>query len=324
MPNTEHNETGTIFVIACILLSIWGVVFVQAIRVKDLSPVATTNPTSTDASVSSISYPWVTYFPVAMVQPSPSPTSSEFPWIQAQSALLFDFSQDTPLLAYRASLVYPIASITKLMTGLLVSEQYGVNASTTLVVEGEDLAVEYPSKILVAGDELRISEAVRILLIGSDNSVAHLLARHTASTTDAFVRRMNVRAYSFGMTNTRFVDPIGFSGNVSTAFDLVSFIAYVLGHNSELLRISSYPSLTLILGSGKAVTIQNTNILADKIPGFIGGKTGFLDEAGGSLVSVFKIRDKVLATVILGSPDRFGDTTQLIQWYLKQPLQGIE
>jgi D-alanyl-D-alanine carboxypeptidase len=243
------------------------------------------------------------------------------PLVQAQSALLYDLTHDQPILAHRASEPYSLASITKLMTALLVAEHYGgINDSASLVVSFEDLAVESPSKVLLTGDLLRVSEAIRILLVGSDNSAANLLARSVASTTNEFVRQMNVRAYSLGMTQTKFTDPIGFAGNLSTTMDLVVLTEYLLGHYPDLLRLTTYPSLTLILESGKSMAIQNTNILADKIPGVIGGKTGFLEETGGSLVTVFKIRGTVLATVVLGSPDRFGDTTQLIQWYLKNDL----
>ena len=318
MFKTPDRDTGSIFVVACILFCVWGVVFIQALPIqRELTAPELFSAVSLPAS--SVIYPLVTYVPVPLERPSPSPLSIAIPSIQARSALLFDISANSSVFAYQASAVSAVGSVTKLMTALVVSEHYGVDDQGMITISAEDMAVEYPSKIIAPGDQLRVSEAIRILLLGSDNSVALALARAVASSTQNFVGQMNIRAYSLGMVNSSFADPVGFLGNVSSPLDLAVLMRYLVNHRPDLLQISSYPYLTLILDSGKVITVVNTNILADKIPGFIGGKTGFLEEAGGSLVTVFRLRDQTLATVVLGSPDRFGDTAQLIQWYLKQP-----
>ena len=149
--------------------------------------------------------------------------------------------------------------------------------------------------------------------------MANLLAREVASTTEAFVVQMNFTALvELEMQETRFYDAIGLAANISTANDLVKLTKAISQNYPEIFAISFYPSTTILAENGESYFLKNTNILVDKIPGLIGGKTGYTPEASGSLLVVFKVGTETLVSIILGSEDRFGDTSGLIQWYLRQ------
>ena len=142
MFKTPDRDTGSIFVVACILFCVWGVVFIQALPIqRELTAPELFSAVSLPAS--SVIYPLVTYVPVPLERPSPSPLSIAIPSIHARSALLFDISANSSVFAYQASAVSAVGSVTKLMTALVVSEHYGVDDQGMITISAEDMAVEY-------------------------------------------------------------------------------------------------------------------------------------------------------------------------------------
>ncbi len=264
----------------------------------------------------SVSYPRVTYVPV---RPNATPLAdTQLPQLKAGSALLYSLTKQKPVFQSQPEKKMQLASLTKLMTAFLVEREVK-DRSRVFTLKEEDLKVEYANPELKPGDSLTLSQALRFLLISSDNSVANLLAREVASTTEAFVVQMNFTALvELEMQETRFYDAIGLAANISTANDLVKLTKAISQNYPEIFAISLYPSTTILAENGESYFLKNTNILVDKIPGLIGGKTGYTPEASGSLLVVFKVGTETLVSIILGSEDRFGDTSGLIQWYLRQ------
>jgi len=266
----------------------------------------------------SVSYPRVTYLPVNRSGSSSAAPDSFQPSFKAGSVLLYNLTKHKPVFQYLPDEKMQLASVTKLMTAYL-AEREVKNKNRIFIVQEQDLQVEYANPKLKPGASLTFSQALRFLLIASDNSVANLIARETASTTVEFVRQMNWTALmELDMQNTRFYDAIGLAANVSTASDLVKLTDKILRDYPEIFRISLYPQTTILAEGGESYFLKNTNILVDKIPGLIGGKTGYTPEAGGSLLVVFQSGSDTLVSVVLGSEDRFGDTAGIIQWYLRQ------
>lgn len=305
----------TIYVYAgamCVMIFMF--VLANSLRGLPTRGVASLKPI---APAQSVSYPLVTYFPLfSRAQDLENQTPREnalFPDVYAQSAGLYNVSAQNPVWEYRADAPVGIASVTKLMTALLVKE-YGDGKLFTIATS--DLAIESVNKDLRLGDQFTANEVMHFLLIASDNALAHAVQRTLFDTgADAFVSLMNQTAIDLGMTATHFSDAIGLGDNVSTASDLARFVQYVLAHQPDLLSFSRYAHLTMITEQGRTFTLTNTNQLISQIPGFIGSKTGYTPETGGSLLVVFETPHGTLASIVLGSPDRFGDTSRILSWY---------
>lgn len=312
----KSSDRGTFF--NFFLIVFFAVIlFVAAQKTRfGFSGSVVSSPLVTISPVPLATYPFITYLPVPQTLKSPVPAPVENPSIQAQSAVLYSLTDEKIIFSHNLEQRLNVASITKLMTAY-VARQKEVPGQRLFTITAEDLAVEYANPALAVGDQFTFEESLRFLLIASDNAIAHMLARETLGSTAQFVAEMNATARSLGMTNTVFVDPIGLGDNLSTAYDLTRLAQKILQDYPSLFSISRYNQLTLISGSGKTFVLKNTNILVDKIPGFIGGKTGYTPTAGGSLLVIFKIKDQTLISIVLGSPDRFGDTSRLVQWYIK-------
>ncbi len=269
------------------------------------------------ASAQSASYPFVTYVPlfsrVQEIGNQTAPADASLPDVYAQSAGLYNVSAENPVWEYRADVSIGIASVTKLMTALLVKE-YGDGKLFTIATN--DVAIESVNKDLRLGDTFTANEAIHFLLIASDNALANVAQRMLFTNgKDAFVSMMNQTAADLGMTATHFSDAIGLGNNVSTASDLARFVRHLVTRQPDLLSFSRYAHLTMITEQGRTFVLSNTNQLISRIPGFIGSKTGYTPETGGSLLVVFETPQGTFASIVLGSPDRFGDTSRILSWY---------
>jgi D-alanyl-D-alanine carboxypeptidase len=219
--------------------------------------------------------------------------------------ILYEQNQKQPL---------PIASLTKLMTALVVLENYDLTQQITIsekaVGQQEDAGQLKIGEILTANDLLHIA------LIESSNDAAYALAEPIG--VDNFVNIMNLSAKNIGMRNTHFSNPTGLDSpeNYSTAQDLAILTRYLLDR-PLIWEILQKPEYKLYLSSGTIHHIlKNTNLLLtgdsswkDKI---YGGKTGYTLQANGCLVLVIKDNDKYLINIILGADDRFGQMQNLI------------
>ena len=260
-------------------------------------------------------YPLVTYLPLRLL---PSPTDfSRTPAIQAESALLFDLTNEKSLFAKDPEKKLLIASLTKLMTALVASENASSKSQRFFVLD-EDLKIENTYNDLKAGDNFNLEEALHFVLIRSDNVISQVLARSVLPEGSRFFAfEMNKRAQQLRMQNTLYYDSIGLENNLSTAMDLKNLVEEILKSHQEIFLISKIPEIKIVSPENKVYSLKNTNVLVTKIPGIFGSKTGFTPEAAGSLLVIFKDGQKMILSVVLGSQYRFGDISDLVNWYWK-------
>ncbi len=258
-------------------------------------------------------YPVVTFLPVDIF---PNEVNfSRKPEVKAESALIYDLTNDKPLFEKEPQKRLLIASLTKLMTALVASENIK-DAKQRLFVLDEDLKIENPYNDLKSGDNFNLEEALHFILIRSDNAVANVLGRSVFKEgSKFFVFEMNRKAQQLKMENTLFYDPIGLASNISTVYDMKNLAKEILESYQGIFLISKIPEIKVISPAGLAFNLKNTNTLVSKIQGILGSKTGFTPEASGSLLVIFKDGQKMILSLVLGSQDRFKDSQTLIDWY---------
>lgn len=225
-----------------------------------------------------------------------------------------------------ASQKMPIASLTKLMTGIVAAEFYHL----TERIEVSTAAVRKEGEMgnLEVGEILRIEDLLHILLIESSNDAAYALTQPMG--VGGFVELMNLKIKDMGLKNTYFFNPTGLEPdepgreiNYSSCQDLIKLAQHLLVEHPELLEILSKKEYPLYFESGVLHhTLKNTNELLGEIPEVIGGKTGWTEKAGGCLVVILegKKPDSFLINVVLNSPDKFGDMRKLIDCLREQTL----
>lgn len=235
------------------------------------------------------------------------------PPVSAGAYLVADLDTGDVYLDREATIVRPIASITKLMTALVANET--IMFDRELAVPKSNLShastTGYgPRESFVVGDLLYP------LLMESNNAVADELARYYG--TSGFIRWMNSTAKSLDMTSTSYADPSGVSrDNASTPDDLFRLARYIADHKSFIFKITRTPTKTIVAGGGDAFRIENYNVFASAA-GFIGGKVGKTAAAGETMLSVFSVParegDRRIAIVVLKSSDYGADTEKLARW----------
>ena len=235
-------------------------------------------------------------------------------------ALVLDENSGAVLYGKNMDTVHPIASLTKLMTAIVILDG-GLSLDATIRVENDDIDMERGSRSKMRiGEVLARRDMLRLALMSSENRAATALARTFPGGRDAFVATMNRRAGKIGMTATWFVDSSGLSSkNVSTARDLAKLVATAARY--ELIRdYSTTPQVSLKrLDSGTQVNYVNTNLLLRRDNGWDINisKTGYLNEAGYCLVLQAVIDRRVVNIVLLDSYGRYsrvGDANRIKKW----------
>lgn len=236
------------------------------------------------------------------------------------SALVAPLGSDEPDFAKRADWVMSIASVTKVMTALVVLES-GAPLDEWLPVIKRDFtpAANAYSRIRL-GSEAKRGDLLHIALMSSENRAAFLLARHHPGGYNAFIDAMNTKAKELGMTNTRFVDATGLSDdNVSTARDLLKLVN--AAYKQPLIReVSTSPGRYVNFRNPKyGLQYGNTNILVHRDSwGVELSKTGYLDIAGRCLVMVTEMDGEPKAVVLLnslGTRSPMGDAGRMRRWF---------
>ncbi len=237
--------------------------------------------------------------------------------VQSSAALVLDQGNGEVIYQKNATAVVPIASITKLMTAMVVLDsQPNLAASVTIGEEDIDTLKGSRSRLSV-GTVLTREHALLLALMSSENRAAHTLARHYPGGLHAFVEAMNRKARSLGMMNTHFEDPTGLtSNNVSTANDLAKMVA--AAHTYPLIREFSTTSGALVETSGRMLEYHNTNALVKSSTWDIGlSKTGYIQEAGKCLVMQARVAERPVVIVLLdsaGKMTRIGDANRIKRW----------
>jgi serine-type D-Ala-D-Ala endopeptidase (penicillin-binding protein 7) len=256
-----------------------------------------------------------TYLLATLAWSQPLPTGK--PQIKSAAVLVMDETDSSVLYSKQAQKVMPVASITKLMTALVVldSEQPLEEAVTILPVD-KDRTIGNASRLAV-GSKLTRAELLHLALMSSENRAAQALGRSYEGGLGAFIKAMNAKAKELGMKNSRFVDPTGLSsGNVSTAADLTKLV--VAASREPLIEeYSTSERLTVTVGRQR-LEFRNTNSLTSKDDWDISvQKTGYTQEAGQCLVLRTNIEDRPMVIVLLnsfGKLTRVADARRVRKW----------
>jgi serine-type D-Ala-D-Ala carboxypeptidase (penicillin-binding protein 5/6) len=231
-----------------------------------------------------------------------------------RSAMLFDLDTGAVLWRHRPNRVLPIASLTKMMTALVVVEREKADAKVRVTKE----ALAYKGSgvgLLPKGKRVKLETMLNGLLLPSGNDAAIALAQRVSGTVAGFVERMNEKADDLGLTCTRFSSPDGFvdAGNHSCAVDLAEMARAVLD-KPRLARIvrRRRAAMPFPIKGGRLYLFNNNPLLRTGYPGAIGIKTGFTDAAGRCLVAAARRNGRRLGVVLLHSPDPGKQAKQLL------------
>jgi D-alanyl-D-alanine carboxypeptidase (penicillin-binding protein 5/6) len=231
-----------------------------------------------------------------------------------RAGLLFDLDSGRVLWRYKPTKVAPIASLTKMMTALVVTDQLPARARVPVTRQ----ALAYRGSgvgLLPRGKAIQLRTMLYGLLLPSGNDAAIALAQRAGGTVRRFVALMNARARAMGLLCTHFTSPSGFRdrGNHSCAADLAVEARAVLD-DPRLARIVSRRQAVLPfpIKGGKLYLYNHNPLLKENYPGTLGIKTGFTDAAGRCLVAAVQRDGHRLGVVLLHSPDPGGQAVKLL------------
>lgn len=233
----------------------------------------------------------------------PSPSTDHF--------ILMEETTGRVLLEENSHDQVPIASITKLMTAV-VALQYG-NLDDEVVVSEEAVQTNGSSIYLEVGEKITMEDLLYGLMLRSGNDAAKVIAEHVGGSEEGFIFLMNETAAYLGMTDSQFMNPHGLDepGHYSSAYDIAILMQYAMQH--ELFRkISQSESYK---PTNQTYAWKNKNkLLTEKYEYCTGGKTGFTNKAGRTLVTTAEKDQLKLITVTLDAPDDWNDHMTLYDW----------
>jgi D-alanyl-D-alanine endopeptidase (penicillin-binding protein 7) len=234
--------------------------------------------------------------------------------LRSSSALVLDAATGETVIGKNTDAVVPIASITKLMTAMVIIDR-GLDLEEQIVLSREDaVAMKGSRSRLRTGLALTRSDLLLLALMSSENRAAAALGQSYPGGMEAFVDAMNAKAAVLDMNESRFVEPTGLSpANVSTASDLAKMVR--AAHEYPLIREFSTTSRATVKASGRPLQYGNTNGLVRSSYWEIGlSKTGYISEAGRCLVMHVRLAEKDLIVVLLdswGKHSRVGDANRI-------------
>ena len=247
------------------------------------------------------------------------------PGLKSHVALVIDQATGEALISKNVDEVHAVASITKLMTALVILDAR-VPLSELVEIGPEDIDTERGTRSrLKPGAQLSRNDLLHLALMASENRAAHALGRSYPGGLAAFVDAMNAKARDLGMMRTRFVDPTGLSSaNVATAADLARLVRE--SHRHALIRQYSTDTSHEVNVGSRVLRFNNTNRLVASENWEIGlSKTGSINEAGKCLVMQAKIQGRPTVIVLLdswGKLTRIGDANRIKKWLSSSAAQG--
>ncbi|HEY4369496.1 MAG TPA: D-alanyl-D-alanine endopeptidase [Steroidobacteraceae bacterium] len=237
--------------------------------------------------------------------------------LKSSSVMVIDAEDSSVLYSKHADVPMPIASISKLMTALVVLEA-GQPMDEYLEITNDDRDTEKgTTSRLAPGTELTRKDLLHLALMASENRAAHALGRNYPGGLDAFIPAMNAKARELGMTSAHFVEPTGLSSqNVSSAADLIKLVS-AASHNPTIRNFSTYQSYTVPVGR-QMVEFHTTNSLVTKSDwDIMVQKTGYTVDAGRCLVMKALIKERAVVMVLLhsvGKNSRVADAGRVRKW----------
>ncbi len=262
--------------------------------------------------------------PAARPAPIADLTRGGDPNVQSGGVMVVDAKTGQTLFAKNADQVQPIASLTKLMTAMVVLDAK-LPLDESVQISSEDLdTIKGTKSRLPVGSHFRRGDLIRIALVASDNRAAAALGRTYPGGTEAFVSAMNAKAALMGLAATRFVDASGLApGNVSSPSELARLVSEASRY-PVIREYSTTPALDVTLpDTGRKVAFVNTNALVRAGDWDIGlSKTGYISESGKCLVMQAMIANTPIVIVLLdswGRLTRVGDANRIKRWLEKNP-----
>lgn len=240
-------------------------------------------------------------------------TNIATPYLSSQAAIVFE--PDTGSLLYQKNTdqSLPLASLTKLMTALVVVKNYDLNEEVVITSEPE---VDGNKIKLVTGEKILVKDLLAGALIFSGNDAALALANHHPEGYDGFITNMNQLATNLHLHHTAFANPVGLDAEqqFSSPHD-IAILTKALLAEPRILHLLGEAKTEIRSTDDKFVhTLYSTNELLGKVDGMIAGKTGSTLLAGECLMTVVNRNGYTIVTVVMGSNDRFTDTQKLIDW----------
>ena len=243
------------------------------------------------------------------------------PLLSSQSALIFNYKTGEVLYQKNPDRVMPIASISKLMSAMVVLDAHLDMNEPITITEAEIDRLKGTGSRLSIGTTLTRGELLHLSLMSSENRATHALGRTYPGGMSAFVAAMNAKAQSLGMTSSRFYEPTGLNfQNVSTARDLNRMVAAASKY--PLIRKNSTSNYGSVWTANGRQNYKNSNALVREGSWNIElQKTGYIREAGRSMVVKANVQNQPITIVLLNSPSsttRVNDARKIESWMLQR------
>lgn len=231
--------------------------------------------------------------------------------VTAESYLVVNLSDKSVVFTKNIDRLYPIASITKLMSAVVVFENIDINQTITLTEKMLEPSGYSPSLFL--GLNVSAKNLLKASLIQSTNDAVESLTYFLEK--GSFLALMNGKAKELDMANTFFYDSHGLNpSNRSIAPDIVKLLTYIYENHPEILSITKDNNFWLPDPTGRLLKFKNVNNFYE-IPESIGGKSGYLPEAKQTLASLFNVNKEPVAIILLYSSNRQTDTLKILNWF---------
>lgn len=264
----------------------------------------------------------------ALIYPVKKNNAALEPTVTAASVLVVDANTGLVLLDKNSKTARPIASITKLMTALVfIDEQQkqGDKLSWNQVIDFSEDDINLGKSYLNRGEQITIKDLFSTLLVASTNSAAITLVRATGLSMDEFVAEMNAKAKELDMLNTHFSEPTGLDANNSASARDLAKLVYRAMRQPEITELVTLPEYEFYLvNKNKKYKIYNTDWLlkddwlTEQQYKFIGGKTGYTDQAGYNFASqIIDNNQHSVISIVLGAAtidQRFSETKEIVNW----------
>ncbi len=228
-----------------------------------------------------------------------------YPNLQVKAAIAKDLESDFDFYSLNSEDRWALASLTKLMASVIALEEIG--RDKIAVISKFAVDSEGPAGNLEVDEKYSINDLIKAMLVVSSNDAAAAIAEFYG--TKNFITKMQQKADLLGMRQTTFFDPTGiYFLNQGSVSDLVKLVKYIHRNHPEIFTATKKQKETMLeLTKGIQKELININNFVSK-EDFLGGKTGFTDQAEGNLISLFKYKGHTMLLIVLGTNDRFGQT----------------
>lgn len=250
---------------------------------------------------------------------STSAFAKTYPRMLSRSILVINASNGRVLYQKNSTHAYPIASLTKLMTAMVVLDsKQSLKQKITVTSADRDLLKNTHSRLTI-GSVLSRKDMLHIALMSSENRAAAALSRYYPGGRKAFVRQMNRKARAYGMRNTHFYDPTGLTPrNTASAHDLAIMAKHAYRY-ALIRQLSTDKRYVVHPGHGQLVYRSSDGLINNKTWNIVLQKTGFTDQAGHCLIVYSKIKGQDVLMVIAGGPrgySHYHDALGLKAWLM--------